>query len=136
MLEDYDGVICTLMTSCRWCRNISWKRKRSFEVWTMKDMETMLWTKQRMRTWLDDDMEKTNKEKDNDMKNTHVDIARQWRTWNWMEKVTRKAWIQGHGRQTWQVLIWKRQWQMTSIDDMDKRQMNGSMLEKYPTWTW
>ena len=42
------------------------------EVWTMKDMETILWTKQRMRTWLDDDM----------------------------EKLTRKSWIQGHGRQT------------------------------------
>ena len=35
----------------------------------------MLWTNQRMRTWLDDDMAKNNKAKDNDMKNTHVDIT-------------------------------------------------------------
>ena len=27
-------------------------------------------------TWLDDDMEKNNKKNENDMKNTHVDIAR------------------------------------------------------------
>ena len=63
------------MTSGKGYEDKTWY-KIKVQMWTMKDMETMLWTKQRMTTWLDDDMAKNNKAKDNDMKNTHVVIAR------------------------------------------------------------
>ena len=72
----------------------------------------MLWTNQRMRTWLDDDMAKNNKAKDNDMKNTHVDIART------MKDMT----LDGKGDQaSMDTRTWKIN--MTSVD-MDKTMTN------------
>ena len=49
------------MKTRQWYKTKDKEDMTKVEAWTMMDMETMLWTKKRMRTWLDDDMAKNNK---------------------------------------------------------------------------